>query len=178
MSTWCKFHDATPPNPLTSQGIQKIILLSKSTARIVTRHYCNISAINSPHPCKEVSLLYLIETPCSLWVVSLRLSPLRFLCLIHRRPSGNPDKDICDHIMQVKLSYKEQLTHILHQVKLHWIWGVIKKEVKKLTWDQALFSFRFENYIPAGKAKWKEIGSRERELILWEPLTLGLISGY
>ena len=22
-----------------------------------------------------------------------------------------------------------------------------------LTWDQALFSFRFENYIPAGKAK-------------------------
>ena len=25
-----------------------------------------------------------------------------------------------------------------------------------LTWDQALFSFRFENYIPAGKAKRKE----------------------
>ena len=25
-----------------------------------------------------------------------------------------------------------------------------------LTWDQALFSFRFENYIPAGKAKQKE----------------------
>ena len=116
---WCN-----TPNPLTSQGIQKIILLSKSTARIVTRHYCNISAINSPHPCKEVSLLYLIETPCSLWVVSLRLSPLRFLCLIHRRPSGNPDKDICDHIMQVKLAYKEQLSHILHEVKLHWIWGV------------------------------------------------------
>ena len=26
----------------------------------------------------------------------------------------------------------------------------------QLTWDQALFSFRFENYIPAGKAKRKE----------------------
>ena len=26
----------------------------------------------------------------------------------------------------------------------------------KVTWDQALFSFRFENYIPAGKAKQKE----------------------
>ena len=25
-----------------------------------------------------------------------------------------------------------------------------------LTWDQALFLFRFENYIPAGKAKRKE----------------------
>ena len=25
-----------------------------------------------------------------------------------------------------------------------------------LTWDQALFSFRFENYIPTGKAKQKE----------------------
>ena len=37
--------------------------------------------------------------------------------------------------------------------------GFLKKEVKKLTWDQALFSFRFENYILAGKTKWKEIGS-------------------
>ena len=26
----------------------------------------------------------------------------------------------------------------------------------QLTWDQPLFSFRFENYIPAGKAKRKE----------------------
>ena len=39
----------------------------------------------------------------------------------------------------------------------------------RVTWDQALFSFRFENYIPAGKAKRKE----KRE-----PLKLGLISGY
>ena len=31
-----------------------------------------------------------------------------------------------------------------------WLRGV------KLTWDQGLFSFRFENYIPAGKTKWKE----------------------
>ena len=28
--------------------------------------------------------------------------------------------------------------------------------MKDLTWDQALFSFRFEKYIPAGKAKRKE----------------------
>ena len=27
---------------------------------------------------------------------------------------------------------------------------------KGLTWDQALFSFRFENYIPAGRTKRKE----------------------
>ena len=27
---------------------------------------------------------------------------------------------------------------------------------KWITWDQALFSFRFENYIPAGKTKPKE----------------------
>ena len=40
-----------------------------------------------------------------------------------------------------------------------------------VTWDQALFSFRFENYIPAGKAK----AVREN---VWEPLKLGLISGY
>ena len=33
----------------------------------------------------------------------------------------------------------------------------------QVTWDQALFSFRFENYIPAGKR---------------EPLKLDLISGY
>ena len=26
----------------------------------------------------------------------------------------------------------------------------------KITWDQDLFSFHFENYIPAGKAKRKE----------------------
>ena len=30
------------------------------------------------------------------------------------------------------------------------------KYYQYLTWDQALFSFRFENYIPAGKAKGKE----------------------
>ena len=40
-----------------------------------------------------------------------------------------------------------------------------------VTWDQALFSFRFENYIPAGKA----VAVREN---VWEPLKLGLISGY
>ena len=49
-----------------------------------------------------------------------------------------------------------------------------------LTWDQALFSFRFENYIPVGKAKRKErpisaVAVREN---VWEPLKLGLISGY
>ena len=46
ISTWCNFHNAAPtppppPNPLTSQGIQKTILVSKSTAPFVTRHYCN-----------------------------------------------------------------------------------------------------------------------------------------
>ena len=37
--------------------------------------------------------------------------------------------------------------------------GPRKKQTKlvcdSLTWDQALFSFRFENYIPAGMAKRK-----------------------
>ena len=28
-----------------------------------------------------------------------------------------------------------------------------EKGKNQVTWDQALFSFRFENYIPAGKAK-------------------------
>ena len=41
-----------------------------------------------------------------------------------------------------------------------------------VTWDQALFSFRFENYMPAGKAK---VAVREN---VWEALKLGLISGY
>ena len=40
-----------------------------------------------------------------------------------------------------------------------------------VTWDQALFSFRFENYIPAGKTV--AVGEN-----VWEPLKLGLISGY
>ena len=52
-------------------------------------------------------------------------------------------------------------------------------DLPKLTWDQALFSFRFENYIPAGKAKRKisisAVAVREN---VWEPLKLGLISGY
>ena len=41
-----------------------------------------------------------------------------------------------------------------------------------VTWDQALFSFRFEHYMPAGKAK---VAVREN---VWEALKLGLISGY
>lgn len=36
---------------------------------------------------------------------------------IYRRPSGDPDKDIIDHVMDVKLAYKDQLTHILQQVQ-------------------------------------------------------------
>ena len=48
-----------------------------------------------------------------------------------------------------------------------------------LTWDQAQFSFRFINNVPAGKAKRKEspilaVAVRENE---WEPLKLGLGSG-
>ena len=46
---------------------------------------------------------------------------------------------------------------------------------KNVTWDQALFSFRFENYIPAGKAKISAVAVIEN---VWEPLKLGLISGY
>ena len=38
-----------------------------------------------------------------------------------------------------------------------------------ITWDQAVFSFRFKNYIPAGKAKRKE-SPREN---VWEPLKIG-----
>ena len=45
---------------------------------------------------------------------------------------------------------------------------------EQVTWDQALFSFRFENYIPAGKAKISAVAVRENVL---EPLKLGLISG-
>ena len=37
--------------------------------------------------------------------------------MIRRRPSGNPDKDVIDHVMQVKLAYKEQLKCILQQVR-------------------------------------------------------------
>ena len=53
------------------------------------------------------------------------------------------------------------------------------KALPLVTWDQALFSFRFENYIPAGKAKRKQtnFSSAVRENV-WEPLKLGLISGY
>lgn len=35
----------------------------------------------------------------------------------YRRPSGDPDKDIIDHVMDVKLAYKDQLTNILQQVQ-------------------------------------------------------------
>ena len=38
-----------------------------------------------------------------------------------------------------------------------------------LTWDQALFSFRFENNGGQGEMKIENV---------WEPLKLGLISGY
>ena len=48
-----------------------------------------------------------------------------------------------------------------------------------ITWDQALFSFRFVNNIPAGMAKRKEnsisaVAIREN---VWDSLKLGLISG-
>ena len=50
-----------------------------------------------------------------------------------------------------------------------------------VAWDQALFSFRFENYIPAGKVKRKEslisgytpiLAAAVRENV-WEPLKFG-----
>ena len=46
-----------------------------------------------------------------------------------------------------------------------------------VTWDQALFSFRFENNIPAGKAKRKKILAVAVRESVWQPLKLGLISG-
>ena len=49
-------------------------------------------------------------------------------------------------------------------------WGTMS-----LTWDQAPFSCRFVNNIPAGKAKLLAVGDRQN---VWEPLKLGLISGY
>ena len=53
------------------------------------------------------------------------------------------------------------------------------KALPLVTWDQALFSFHFENYILAGKAKRKQtnFSGAVRENV-WEPLKLGLISGY
>ena len=36
-----------------------------------------------------------------------------------------------------------------------WIF-MSEKAIVQLTWDQALFSFRFENYIPAGKERMYE----------------------
>ena len=59
----------------------------------------------------------------------------------------------------------------------------IKKQLlTEVTWDQALFSFRFETYIPAGVAKRKErsgpilaVAVREN---VWDRLKLGPISGY
>ena len=50
---------------------------------------------------------------------------------------------------------------LLFVISVHFIPGFLKTGLAKIsthsiTWDQALFSFRFENYIPAGKAKRKE----------------------
>ena len=42
---------------------------------------------------------------------------------------------------------------------------------------EALFSFRFESYIPASKVKWKEILAVAVRENVWEPLKLDLISG-
>ena len=45
-----------------------------------------------------------------------------------------------------------------------------------VTWDQAQFLFHFVNNIPVGKAK-RVVAVAVRENV-WEPLKLGLISGY
>ena len=42
------------------------------------------------------------------------------------------------------------------QIGINYSVGMQKTFWYFVTWDQALFSFRFENYIPAGKAKRKE----------------------
>ena len=64
-------------------------------------------------------------------------------------------------------------------VTKNWALAMMLKALPLVTWDQALFSFRFENYILAGKAKRKQtnFSGAVRENV-WEPLKLGLISGY
>ena len=55
--------------------------------------------------------------------------------------------------------YIVQGTHTVGLFKNMFLYGThsVKNEILSiLNWDQALFSFRFENYIPAGKAKRKE----------------------
>ena len=54
------------------------------------------------------------------------------------------------------VAYKNRTTAgrlFRENIRAHLLYG-------RLTWDQALFSFGFENYIPAGKAKRKESGRR------------------
>ena len=41
-------------------------------------------------------------------------------------------------------------------VAKNWARAMMLKALPLVTWDQALFSFCFENYIPAGKAKRKQ----------------------
>ena len=48
----------------------------------------------------------------------------------------------------------------MHELTEIWLTAsivrLLEKAGPKVTWDQALFSFGFENYILEGKAKWKE----------------------
>ena len=50
-------------------------------------------------------------------------------------------------------------------VAKNWALAIMLKALPLVTWDQALFSFRFENYIPAGKAKRKQTNFSGSRLI-------------
>ena len=54
--------------------------------------------------------------------------------------------------------------------------GLLLSSLSLITWDRALFSFRFENYIPAGMAKRKEILALAVRENVWEPLDCKTVS--
>ena len=74
------------------------------------------------------------------------------------------------------------LIYFVHELDQIWKWFIklnfsVARASLSVTWDQALFSFRFENNIPAGKAKRKKILAVAVRESVWQPLKLGLISG-
>ena len=76
-------------------------------------------------------------------------------------PGEGWDQESIMPILQ-RESWLSQMRHCegLHKQKRFYkgraVWQLCHLPTAVLTWDQALFSFRFENYIPAGKTKRKE----------------------
>ena len=82
------------------------------------------------------------------------------------------------------LQWIEQNSGKLVLLEMMWFFCFFSFNIDNLlAWDQAQFSFRFVNNIPAGKVKRKDfIGSRGGGGggalgDVWEPLKLGLMSG-